>query len=165
MDKNTKNIFEKLCRKVFKFLEDEFDFEIVTSERDSFGSYITYQNSTTGIRFSLEPKEGGMFILLSRLIDGKIPDYPIFVGSGTPLNSFYLDDLISLRAQSLKVEQEIEELFNPNGLERVLVQYANILQQYAIDILKGDFQVFTELAEIVTKRAENLQKRQKKLGE
>jgi len=160
MDKKTKDLFEKLCKKIFKFLEDEFNFKLVNSEQESCGIYITYQNPTTAIRISLEPRGGGVFILMHRLINGKIPKYPIFIEAETLLNSYYLDDLISLKAPSFKIEQQVEKISNHNEIERILVQYANALKHYAKDILKGDFQVFDLLGRIVKKRAEGLKKRQ-----
>lgn len=156
MNKVTKNTFIKLCKEIFKFLEEDFDFEIKSIEQDIYGSYITYKNTTTAIRISFEPREGGMFILLSRLIEDKTPPYPVSIISLTDIYSFYLDDLLSIRAPSQKIVQEIEKLLFYDELENVMRQYAEVLKKYAGDILKGDFQVFGQLAEIVKKRSQKV---------
>jgi len=65
--------FERTCLQKFGFLEKEFDFALRSSERTSYGSHVTYSNQTTGVRVSLEPREGGIFVELSRLADGELP--------------------------------------------------------------------------------------------
>ena len=58
--------FEKYCRRIFKpVLEDKFGFKIVEVKQTDFSDYLTYQNATTGIKISYEPKEGGIFVLLN----------------------------------------------------------------------------------------------------
>lgn len=105
-----------------------------------------------------------MFVDLIKLVNGKIPPYPIFIKPETELHWFDLKDLIYLRAPQLKIEQPpIDSLFKPRRnfekfIEKILIQYANSLEQYAIDVLKGDFRIFAELEKIVKKRAEELRK-------
>lgn len=156
--KNIAEIFEAFCQESFMFLEDEYSFKILTVEHDTSSTFITYQNSTTAIRISFEPREGGVFILLSRLINGNIPAYPILIDQETSLNSFYLDDLLNLKAPTLKMEYQIEDLFDSLKLENIIMQMAKALKKYAVEILKGNFQLFVELESLVKKRAEDLGK-------
>ena len=89
--------FERDCRKRFKFLEEEFGFKPPKRQRISVFCSLTYQNDTTAVEVSLEPTEGGVFVLVSRLLNSEIPKYPIFVTRKVTLHSFYLDDLVRLR--------------------------------------------------------------------
>ncbi|MFN8471515.1 MAG: hypothetical protein U0822_04790 [Anaerolineae bacterium] len=155
--------FQELCRTLFQFLEEEYGFRVTEAKGDVFGSYITYRNMATAVMISFEPREGGVFIRLYRLVDGKIPDYPVFIYPDTQLNMFYLDTLLEVRAPSLRVEQDPKEMAKPSlsKLKEVLQQYAALLHLYADDILQGDFKVFEELEKIVKKRAEEI-RRQKR---
>ncbi len=155
--------FRELCRTLFRFLEEEYGFRVTEEKSDVFGSYITYRNTTTAVIISFEPREGGVFIRLYRLVDGKIPDYPVFVHPDTQLNMFYLDTLLEVRVPSLHVEQDPKEMAKPSlsKLKEVLQQYAALLHLYANDILRGDFKVFEDLETIVKKRAEEI-RRQKR---
>lgn len=147
-------VFERLCLKIFGFLWEDFGFTDIYRDRTNFGSYITYKNATTAIKISLEPREGGIFVELYRLIKGKLPRHPIKIHSDTVINGFDLNDLIALRSSpTLVVKQEIEKISRPDYLEKVLLEYANALRKYAVDILNGDFGVFLELEKIVKKRA------------
>ncbi len=148
--------FEKLCDDVFQFLIDEFGFKVVATERDPFGTEIEYRNQTTSITIRFEPREYRVFVFLSQLVNNRRPEY------ADAMNGFYLDDLIELRSPSSRVEQKFQEAFAPRKLERILSQYATVLRQHVIDILKGDFRVFTTLAQIVAKRAEELQQKKRK---
>lgn len=158
MSKVKANLFEKLCRTSFKFLEEKFDCSVITTTQDVYADYVTYKNATTGVKIGLEPMESGVSILLLRLINGRLPDYEVSIKSDTVLNSFYLDDLIALRGPTLKIKQPLLDLFPPGGpnerlLRRILDRYAELLEQYAADVLRGDFCVFDKLSEIVKKRA------------
>jgi len=148
--------FEKLCYDVFQFLIDEFGFKVVVTEWDPFGTEIEYRNQTTSINIRFEPREYRVFVFFSQLVNNRSPEY------ADAMNGFYLDDLIELRSPSPRVEQKFHEAFTPRKLERILWQYATALRQHATDILKGDFRVFTTLAQIVAKRAEELQQKKRK---
>lgn len=144
--------FEKCCRRLFQFLVVEFGCDLIANERDNFGVYITYKNATTAIRISFEPREGGIFVLLSRLVGGNVPTYPIFIGPETVINSFYLDDIISLRDPSKGMQQTLPKEITKTYLEKCLATYADALRQYGADILRGDFGLFRELEKVVKRR-------------
>jgi len=144
--------FKKKCREFFRFLEQEYSCKVAT-KGDSYGVFITYLNKTTGVRVSLEPREGGVFVLLSELISGKIPPYPIFIESQTRLHSFYLDDIVSLKSPAEVCEQKIQNTNGNSESVNKLYCYSTMLKKYASDILLGDFSIFTQLESVVKKRA------------
>ncbi len=151
--------FEKHCRRIFKpVLEDKFGFKIVDVKQTDFGDYLTYQNATTGVKISYEPKEGGIFVLLSRLINGKIPEYPIHIKADTILNSFDLEDIISFKLAQKGIGRKLKNYFRRYNFSRKaslvknLTRYAEELEEYAAYILNGDFRDFPELDKIVKDR-------------
>jgi hypothetical protein len=155
--------FEKHCRRIFKpILEEKFGFKIVDFEQTGFGDYLTYQNATTGIKISYEPREGGIFALLSRLIDGKMPEYPIHIEADTILNSFDLEDIITLKLAKRGIGRKLKNYFRKynfsrkTNLERNLARYAEELEEYAAYILNGDFGDFPEPDKIVKGRGKLL---------
>jgi len=144
--------FEKECRKHFKFLEEDFGFRPPKRQRIHLSSSLTYQNDTTAVEVSLEPMDGGVFVLLSRLVDGKIPEYPIFVTREIRLDSYYLDDLVGLKMPDTPVREASEDAFDERELKRCLAQSAAQLRGLGSDILRGDFTVFDKLSKIVKGR-------------
>lgn len=143
-------MFTKTVKEIFSFLQSDFECSVSTIE-DVYQTKVVYQNETTATIISFEPRESHVFVLLSRLIDGNIPPYPIFIKAETALNMFYLDDLINLRSPSWKIQQS--DNITEQNLERILTEYAKALKTYGQDVLNGDFTVFSDLEEIVKKRA------------
>ena len=151
--------FAKLCQKTFHFLEKAYGFKLSAIDQDAYGVYLTYTNPTTAIVVSFEPREGGIFTRVIKLVDGKIPSYPITIEESTLISSYYIEDIIALRGPPTKMEQPpIDDLRNISILSKVLTQHASALRTYAADILKGDFTLFPQLEQIVKKRAAELKR-------
>jgi hypothetical protein len=149
------NLFKEICSDRFEFLIKKYGFKIGRLESRSYVCYLNYINKTTAVRLSFEPKDGGVFVLLYRLIDGKIPPYEIFIKPDTIINSFYLDDILTLRSPTTKIESKYIDIGRPTReeLEKELGAYADALANHAQDILQGDFSIFPELEKIVKRRA------------
>jgi hypothetical protein len=103
-------------------------------------------------------RDGGIFIMLCRMVNGKLPPYPIFVRRETVLNWFDLEDIVALKEPSIELEQDFADSDNPTAKELAenLKVYAGALKKYAKDILSGDFSSFAKLEKIVKKRADKL---------
>ena len=56
---NEKNL--SLFRKAFSFLIEDFSFREESLELDNWGIRLVFWVSTTGVRISYEPREGGIF--------------------------------------------------------------------------------------------------------
>lgn len=134
------------------FLEEEFDFKTPKRQRMHLSSSLTYQNDTTAVEVSLEPLDGGVFVLLSRLVNGKIPEYPIFVTREMTLHSYYLDDLVGLKRPATPVREANEDASDAREVKKALAQSAAQLRELGCDILKGDFAVFDKLDRVVKAR-------------
>lgn len=165
--KPQRDVFVKLCQEAFRFLEERYGCAAPLSTTDRYGSYVTYRQPTIAIRISLEPREGGVFIRFYRLIDGKMPDYPVFIEQNQRLHIFYLDDLVKLRAPMETIIRSPFELFNSDGLNvpllrAILVQYAALLEKNASDVLHGNLTVFDSLEDIVKERAKKLRKNRRR---
>lgn len=155
-DQNSRE-FERICRNQLRFLENEYGFELVKTEREPYGVYMTYQNRTTALRISLEPAEGGIFVLLSKLVSGKIPRYPIFVKPRTQLHSFYLNDIVQLKASKGASGCAWRKASTAAEISTSLGEIAILLRTFASDILSGDFSVFVPLDRVVKARARSME--------
>ena len=90
--------------------------------------------------------------MLSRLINGKIPEYPIFVTREMTLHSYYLDDLVNLKMPDTPVRETTEDPLDEREVKKLLAQGAAQLRELGGDILRGDFSVFDKLDKIVKAR-------------
>jgi len=154
-----KNEFVDKIRESFLYLETKYNFKPIKSEKDPFGVYVLYKNSTTAVNIRYEWREKKLFILLIRLIDGQIPEYPHFIKPDTELNQFYFDDVITLVLDRPLKKNEMDSEMD---FEKSIKFYSKALEKYGRKILSGDFSMFSELDKIVKKRAADLEEQNKK---
>jgi hypothetical protein len=146
---NAFSSFEKLCLKRFQILEKDFGLRVVKIEREHYGLFITYQNSTTFLRVSLEPREGGVFVTIGRLVHGRIPPY-----EDTSPHWFDFHHLLALRAPQISFWSG--EWPSARELDQVLKGIVNALRSHAADVLQGDFTIFKQLHQVVKERAKRM---------
>jgi hypothetical protein len=127
------------CRREFRFLESEFGFSPPVLEQDRYRELVLYRNATTFVRITNEPREGGIFVLIGRLVDGNVPPYPASIRPETRLHMFYLPDFKPLRSEG-------ETPVAGDGPKRSeLARCAEETKKYAADVLRGDFSIFPML--------------------
>lgn len=135
-------VFTQKCLDKFRYLA-AYGCELTSIEDDRYLVEITYKNQTTGIKVSFELRENQIFVYLIRLINGEIPAY-----LDAPSRWFYLDNLVKLRSPSTTLpRKEFGDWLTPDDIDDILTAYASALKKYGEDVLRGDFSVFTELAQ------------------
>jgi hypothetical protein len=155
-DKN----FEEIVKKEFKFLESKFEFKLYKSKEEDWGYKIIYLNKTTGVKITYEYRESYLFIMLYRLVDGKIVENPRNINEETTLFGYALDDIIKLHNPSAligstyKYSNDSKCHDKENGMSYYISDYARNLEKYAKDVLTGDFTIFPSLDKLVKERAE-----------
>lgn len=144
------------CRNAFRFLEGEFSCWSVRDDLSEYRAACIWRNEKMAVTVSLELSYPGLFVKFSRLVDGKIPETPVNIEDEPVLHSFYLEDLVALRAPHEVVRYEPEDLWKPERLAELIYLDALLTRKHAADILTGDFSVFDDLEKIVRDRAVRL---------
>ncbi len=160
-NRDVSEYFVLVCKKNFHFLEKEFLFKHYVTIFGDGGVTVTYKSDKAAIVVSLNERHGGILVDLIRLKDNQIPDLPIEIDKDTKLNEFDFEDLLTIRNRDGKIEKpDLDDLVFNAGREKIigktLKQYAMALHAYAKDILRGDFEVFNKLEEIVKKRIKRI---------
>lgn len=140
--------FESLVRERFAFLTELFAMRRIKVEKSARGEAVTYRNTTTGVRITFEPMDGGIFVYVIRLRDGKVPPYPIFIKEDTVLDWFRIQEITSVREPSLQLVRSLKEAsFHPpkGELTRILTPMARAVRKHCGDILRGDLTLLDEL--------------------
>lgn len=119
---------------------------------DNWGQRVVYANATTGLIVHSSIEFNRVEVSLVRLVEGEVPPYPIFVSNTPVLHQFLIDNLLALRAPELI--HELRKLVGLGGKERdrQLTAYGHWLDQYAGDVLDGDFTAFAEMEREVRRR-------------
>lgn len=145
--------FFNICTDKFRFLIEQFAFKQSAKKADSGVYRVVFKNKTTAIEVGLEWREQYIYVEMYRLIKGKIKNNPIMIHPESELTVFNLEDLLEIRAPSLKLSPErFDKPLTSKKLEKILTHYASALKQCATDILQGIFGVFDELERIVKSR-------------
>jgi len=153
-----KTDIEKYIEGEFQFLEQEYEFKHIHSKKIEGGYEFLYLNNTSAVCITYEFREGYLFIVLYRLLDGEFRRNPIRITSETELNGFGLDDIISLHNPKDMVKpiytygEDAEYYTEKDGLRRYFKLFADNLKKYGADILSGKFDEFINVEEIVKAR-------------
>ncbi len=132
----------------FGFLETTYGFRFAKVDGSSVWQISAlYHSPRLAVRVDLSFEFERVEVWLIRLVDGQLPEYPIFVNPDTPINYVVLD-----RALQAQAPQEAERLLGLKGLgdepvERSLAFLARALRAYCDDVLRDDFAIFDVIAE------------------
>ncbi|MDY0091677.1 MAG: hypothetical protein RBT80_03160 [Candidatus Vecturithrix sp.] len=97
--------------------------------------------------------------MLYRLINGKLVENPSPITENSVLNAFCLDDIVTIRNPDATMKPAYcygieSEFYNKEqGMTLYVSKFADNLKIYTADVLTGNFEIFTELDQIVKKRA------------
>lgn len=153
-----KRTFDVIAKEEFMFLESGYGFLLTECKKKDWGYELIYTNATTGIKVSYEYQQAYIYIVLYRLVDGKMIENSKSTEKEVSLFGCGLDDIISLRDSSALIKpayeygEESEYYDKKNGLTLFTSAFANNLRKYAADVLSGDFKIFEEVEKIVIER-------------
>ncbi|HEX3626242.1 MAG TPA: hypothetical protein VH280_12530 [Verrucomicrobiae bacterium] len=150
-----RDVFESLCTKSLHFLVADFAFKIVSTEKDNLGCFIVFQNDTTALKASMCPLDGRIAFDFYRLVNNIMPKYPIFFDAASDLLVFNFDNVTLLKDGTF-VQQRQSDLFSPQGIERIVKEYADLLRRYATDLLRGDFSISEQVKQLISLRSKRL---------
>lgn len=139
--------------KHFEYLHDH-GFALTSIDDSSFwATAATYQSADSAVAIIKSNEFTRSEVQLMRLVDGGLPEYPIFVVDSVPVNTFYLDDLLILRMPGAADQLKLQRGLATKELDSHLASWAERLRRYGEDFLQGDLAVLDELEQIVRARA------------
>lgn len=126
-----KAVFEKITKKAFSFLTDDYDFCFIETQTPGFGIFVTFRNSTTGVEIWYDIRDAYVDILIYPLIKGKKE-------KASFEKEIHLDDVLKFKAINIKLDHKVSGSTQMNeALELVLGRFANILKEYGQNVLCG----------------------------
>ena len=132
----------------FSFLETMYGFHFASVDGVNWWqTTVRYDSPALAVRIDKSVEFERVEVWLIRLVDGQLPEYPIFVNPDTPINYVVLDRVLQNRAP-----QEAQKLDGLRGLtgeqvDRSLVFLSDMLRTHCDDVLRGDFALFDVIAE------------------
>jgi DNA replication initiation complex subunit (GINS family) len=150
-----KSRFLELCGDHFSFLRNNFAFGEEKSQQYSWGEKFSMKNETTGVIVTQEFQECNVLARVYKLVEGAFIESQGEITPETQLFSFDLADIVMLRAPEkvMTATTSEEKKTQRPPLDLLVAQQAYDLQNYASDLLLGDFSLFRELDRVVKERA------------
>jgi len=136
----------KYIQQEFRFLGEEYGFRQIQRKKNT--DEVIYKDSDVFVRVSYDKREDDVFVYIGKLVNGNIPEYPIFITKDTDLFFYEIDDIKSLSdtgggdTSRLKIDKKIKIK-------------AVDTKKYANKILQGNFSCFPKLEHIVKSRVGN----------
>jgi hypothetical protein len=154
----TSDLFQTLVIAVFGFLPTDYGFTLSDIEKDGFGCRVLFCNETTGLLLNYEPGGLRIYVLLYRLMNGKVPAYQLTPVPGSRSDYFYLEDILAaknpnlLRQYASAGQIEMNAPITEEYLERKLKNLADCVLAHCKELFSGDFSVFEKAQELLDER-------------
>lgn len=155
--------FSEIAGEEFKFLEQDFGYEVVEAKDKSDGGVVKFINRDAGIGVKLlyEFASAFVFVFIYRLVDGDFRDNPLPIGNDTDINCFDFNDCLEGESK-MKPAYEYGEHSNyydsQDGLRNFTKEFAKRLRSEGQAILKGDLTILPAMASIIKRRAQSLKR-------
>jgi hypothetical protein len=150
------NAWERQVREHFDYLvEHGFRFDHV--EEKWWATTARYLSATLGIEVTRSVEFNRVEISLLRLVDGKLPEYEVWV-TDSPRNRVLLDNVLIARSPELDEKSRALKGLSSEEEEKQLRFWADALRSVAPDFLDGDDAPLRDGEQVVRQRvAENPQ--------
>ena len=138
----------------FAYLRTTYDFRITITDATSFWvTRVVYQSDVAAIAVDRSIEFERVELSVIRLVEGRLPEYPIFVLPDTVINQTLFDNILTIRNPHLL--DQLDELMglDDEHIETSLAFLARSLEEILPDLLKGDLSVFEAVDGLIKERA------------
>lgn len=130
----------------------ETGFDRVDVDDSSFWSlWVQYRSKSAAVRISKSVEFTRSEVHLIRLVEGKVPPYPIWI-TDERIDWTLLDNVVLARQPALEHELRRQSGLKPAEIDRQLDFWARTLRDVAQDFLDGDFGALDEAGAIIRER-------------
>ncbi|MDP9181819.1 MAG: hypothetical protein M3P04_03435 [Actinomycetota bacterium] len=127
-------------------------FTRVTKDDSSFWSlWVQYASETAAVRISKSNEFRRSEVQLIRLVEGKVPPYPIWI-TADRIDWTLLDNVLEARRPDLQHAALPMTGLQDRDIDLQLAFWANALRDTCSDFLAGDFGAIDEAGDIVRER-------------
>jgi hypothetical protein len=147
------NPFLDAVHRAMEPLTKRFGLRVIEESETTTIADVLYANDTTAVRITVDWGEWRPFVRLYRLEKGQLPlAASIALPAGDKLKEFDADDLLILRASDPSPVGKMFGQRSAEGALPLLNTYAAALERSAVDVLTGDFSIFSTMEDEVRKR-------------
>ena len=137
----------------FAYLRTTYGFRITSADASSvWVTRVVYQTDMAAVRVDRSFEFQRVELSVMRLVDGRLPEYPIFILPDTVINQTLFDSILMIRSPHL-----LEQLHELTGLddehiEASLAFLARTVEEIVPDFLTGDLSIFAAVDALIKER-------------
>jgi len=120
-------------------------------ERSPWSVWVQYRSASSAVRVSRSNEFIRCEVELIRLVDGRVPAYPIWI-TDDRIDWTLLDNVVEVRRPELAAEAARHRGLGPAEVEDQLAYWAQVLRDVAGDFLAGDLAAIDETGALVRSR-------------
>jgi hypothetical protein len=127
----------------FAYLRTTHGFRIASADATSFWvTRVVYQSDVAAVAVDKSIEFERVELSVIRLVDGRLPQYPIFVLPDTVINQTLFDTILTIRNPDLLDHLRGLKGLDDDHIEKSLTFLARSLEEIAPDFLTGDLSLF-----------------------
>jgi hypothetical protein len=149
-DQSVVNEFQELCRREFRFLEEDYGFAEREVEKESTirnPFQVQYVSPKTVVRVLSQSYGSSLVVLFG----------PTEPGAREIYRWYDLESLLQIRRPDLSLERIVGSFAMPD-LTGQITHYSRGLKECADDVLRGDLSILPQLAKVIERRRKELER-------
>ena len=137
----------------FGYLRATYGFRITSADASSvWTTRVVYQTDVAAVVVDLSTEFQRVEVSVMRLVDGRLPEYPIFILPDTVINETLLDNVLLIRNPNLLDQLRGLEGLDEDHIEKSLAFLARTLEETIPDFLGGDLSIFEAVDRLIKER-------------
>ncbi|HEV2235669.1 MAG TPA: hypothetical protein VGR57_03320 [Ktedonobacterales bacterium] len=137
----------------FAYLRTTYDFRITSADASSFWvTRVVYQSDVAAVAVDRSVEFERVELSVIRLVDGRLPEYPIFILPDTVINQTLFDNILTIRSPHLVGQLDEFRGLDDEHIETSLAFLGRTLEEIAPDFLTGDLSIFEAVDALIKER-------------
>jgi hypothetical protein len=137
----------------FGYLRATYGFRITSADASSFWvTRVVYQTDVAAVAVDRSIEFERVEVSVMRLVDERLPEYPVFILPDTVINQTLFDSILMIRNPDLLDQLRGLQGLDDNQIEKSLVFLARALEENMSDFLHGDLSIFEAVDGLIKER-------------
>ncbi len=137
----------------FAYLRATYGFRITSADASSgWVTRVVYQTDMAAVCVDRSIEFERVELSVMRLVDGRLPEYPVFILPDTVINETLFDNILTIRNPRLLDQLHELKGLDDDHIEASLAFLARTLEEIMPDFLTDDLSIFKEVDELIKER-------------
>jgi hypothetical protein len=137
----------------FAYLRTAYGFRITSADASSFWlTRVVYQSDVAAVAVDRSVEFERVEVSVMRLVDGQLPEYPVFILPDTVINQTLFDNILMITNPTLLDQLNGLKGLDDDQIEKNLAFLARTLEENVSAFLNGDLSIFEAVDRLIKER-------------